>query len=176
MTKQDPYVMLAKETLELYVRTGKRPDIHDYDLPKEMTDKKAGVFVSIKTKNGQLRGCIGTIYPYAKNIAEEIVNNAISAGTRDPRFYPVREEELSDLVYSVDVLMEPEKIESLNELDVKKYGVIVRKGFRSGLLLPDLEGVDTSEDQVRIALMKAGIGPHENYTMERFEVVRHGEP
>ena len=119
MTKQDPYVMLAKETLELYVRTGKRPDIHDYDLPKEMTDKKAGVFVSIKTKNGQLRGCIGTIYPYAKNIAEEIVNNAISAGTRDPRFYPVREEELSDLVYSVDVLMEPEKIESLNELDVK---------------------------------------------------------
>jgi AmmeMemoRadiSam system protein A len=176
MTKQDPYVMLAKETLELYVRTGKRPDIHDYDLPKEMTDKKAGVFVSIKTKAGQLRGCIGTIYPYAKNIAEEIVNNAISAGTRDPRFYPVREEELSDLVYSVDVLMEPEKIESLNELDVKKYGVIVRKGFRSGLLLPDLEGVDTPEDQVRIALMKAGIGPHENYTMERFEVVRHGEP
>lgn len=171
----DPYVMLAKKSLELYVKQRKITDAESLSLPKEMTENRAGVFVSIKTKNHMLRGCIGTISPYYKNIAEEIVHNAISAGTRDPRFPSVKEHELSNLVYSVDVLMEAEKIDTIAQLDVKRYGVIVRKGRRTGLLLPNLDGVDTKEEQVSIALSKAGIDPDDEYTMERFEVIRHGE-
>jgi AmmeMemoRadiSam system protein A len=169
--KEDEYVRLAREALEAYVRNRKFIDIPG-NLPAEMTERKAGVFVSIK-KNGKLRGCIGTIHPTTGNIAEEIIHNAISAGTRDPRFYPVEENELKDLIYSVDVLTEPEPIDTVEQLDVKKYGVIVKSGRRSGLLLPDLEGIDTPEDQVRIALQKAGINITEPYTMERFEVIRH---
>jgi uncharacterized protein (TIGR00296 family) len=111
--------------------------------------------------------------PTRENIASEIIHNAISAGIHDPRFNPVTEDELDDLVYSVDVLGEPEPISSMAELDVRRYGVIVRAGRRSGLLLPDLEGVDSPQEQVAIALQKAGIRPDEKYTMERFEVIRH---
>ncbi len=167
----DPYVKLAIETLETYVRTGNKIEIPE-DLPEEMLTDRAGVFVSLK-KYGELRGCIGTIAPTTINIAAEIIQNAISAGIRDPRFSPVRKEELSDLVYSVDVLGEPEPIESKKELNVKKYGVIVRSGYRTGLLLPNLEGVDTVDYQVSIALQKAGIRSNEPYEMERFEVIRH---
>ena len=168
---EDAYVALARLSLETYVRNKeivKPPD----NLPAEMLENRAGVFVSIK-KNGQLRGCIGTISPVRKNIAEEIIYNAISSGTEDPRFYSVEEDELSELVYSVDVLKKPQPINSMDELDVKRYGVIVRAGRKSGLLLPNLEGVDTPEEQVSIALKKAGISPDEEYKMERFEVVRH---
>lgn len=167
----DPYVRLAKETLEAYVRTGKQIPIPD-GLPAEMLTGRAGVFVSLK-KYGELRGCIGTIGPTTINTAMEIIQNAISSGTRDPRFHPVEEEELDELDYSVDVLMESEQIKSKAELDVKKYGVIVRSGRRSGLLLPNLEGVDTVDYQVDIALQKAGIRSGETYEMERFEVIRH---
>jgi AmmeMemoRadiSam system protein A/AmmeMemoRadiSam system protein B len=167
----DPYVQLAADTLEAYVRTGRKIGVPE-GLPDEMYTRRAGVFVSLK-KYGELRGCIGTIGPTTKNIAEEIIQNAISAGTRDPRFLPVEERELPDLVYSVDVLGEPEPIKSKAELDVKKYGVIVRSGYRSGLLLPNLDGVDSVDYQVDIALRKAGIGNNEPYKMERFEVVRH---
>ena len=137
-----------------------------------MLEEKAGVFVSIK-KNGQLRGCIGTIQPQRDNIAEEIIHNAISAGVRDPRFMPVDGSELGDLVYSVDVLEKHESVDTDDELDPKKYGVIVRSGLRSGLLLPNLEGIDTVREQIEIALQKAGIRPDEHYTLERFEVKRH---
>lgn len=167
----DPYVKLAVDTLETYIRTGKQMSVPS-DLPDELLTGRAGVFVSLK-KYGELRGCIGTISPTANSIALEIIRNAISAGTRDPRFSPVEEEELPDLVYSVDVLGEPEPIKSKEELDVKKYGVIVRSGYRTGLLLPNLEGVDTVDYQVDIALKKAGIRSNEHYKMERFEVIRH---
>ena len=168
---EDPYVALARKTLEMYVTDGTIMDEPDV-LPAEMAKKRAGVFVSIK-KSGQLRGCIGTTAPTRKNIAEEIIHNAVSAGTEDPRFNAVEESELDSLVYSVDVLGEAEVIDSMDDLDVKKYGVIVRAGRRSGLLLPDLEGVDTPEKQVSIALQKAGINNKEKYTMERFEVIRY---
>lgn len=168
---EDPRVALARKALEMYVTDGTVIDIPDV-LPEDMAKKRAGVFVSIK-KSGQLRGCIGTIAPVRRNIAEEIIYNAISAGTQDPRFIPVEEQELDTLVYSVDVLGEAEAISSLDELDVIKYGVIVRSGRRSGLLLPNLEGIDTPEKQVSIALQKAGIKPSEKYTMERFEVIRY---
>lgn len=168
---EDPHVALARKSLEMYVTSGTIIGLPDV-LPADMAGRRAGVFVSIK-KSGQLRGCIGTITPTRRNIAEEIIHNAISAGTEDPRFSPVEESELESLVYSVDVLEEPEVIDSMDELDVKKYGVIVRAGRRSGLLLPDLEGVDTPEKQVSIAMQKAGINPAEKYILERFEVIRY---
>ncbi|SHE70583.1 uncharacterized protein, PH0010 family/AmmeMemoRadiSam system protein A/AmmeMemoRadiSam system protein B [Caldanaerobius fijiensis DSM 17918] len=168
---EDPYVRLARQSLEYYLKN-RTPLPIPKDLPEEMLNKRAGVFVSIH-KDGDLRGCIGTIYPQRENVALEIIMNAISAGFEDPRFYPVEENELEDLVYSVDVLMPPEKVSSKDELDPKKYGVIVRCGYKSGLLLPDLEGVDTVDQQISIALKKAGIKPYEHYSIERFEVVRH---
>lgn len=169
--EHDPYVRLAIDTLETYVRTGRKLAVPD-GLPQEMQKNRAGVFVSLK-KHGELRGCIGTIGPTTGSVAEEIVQNAISAGTRDPRFPQVTVEELSQLVYSVDVLGEPEQIASKAQLDVKRYGVIVRSGYKSGLLLPNLEGVDTVDYQVDIALQKAGIRSGEPYKLERFEVIRH---
>ena len=124
-------------------------------------------------KDGNLRGCIGTIYPVCPTLAQEIINNAVSSGTRDPRFNPVKPSELDELVYSVDVLGETEDINSPSELDVKRYGVIVSKGYRKGLLLPNLDGVDTVEEQISIAKQKAGISPDESVKLQRFEVVRH---
>lgn len=168
---EDAYVHLARISLETYVTTGKRAKLPE-DLPEELTKRKAGVFVSLK-KQGSLRGCIGTIAPVTDSIAKEIFRNAVSSGTEDPRFPPVTEEELPELIYSVDVLAEPESIKYMTELDVLRYGVIVTAGRKRGLLLPNLEGVDTVEEQVAIAKKKAGIYDNEKITLERFEVVRH---
>ena len=169
--KEDAYVCLARYAAEHYVTRGTRALLPDL-LPEELTAKKAGVFVSLK-KHGNLRGCIGTISPVTGSIAEEILRNAVSACAEDPRFSPVRPDELPHLVYSVDVLSPAEAVVSLDMLDVKHYGVIVSSGHKRGLLLPDLEGVDTVEQQVDIACRKAGIRPDEKYRLERFEVVRH---
>ena len=169
---EDPWVKLARLSLETFVRTGKRLDSLPDGLPNEMTTKSAGAFVSLHA-HGQLRGCIGTTGPTTESVAWEIVQNAVSACSRDPRFAPVRVDELNNLEYSVDVLGEPEAISSPAELDVKRYGVIVSCGGRRGLLLPNLEGVDTIEQQVDIARQKGGISSQEKYTLERFEVVRH---
>ncbi|MDH4231221.1 MAG: AmmeMemoRadiSam system protein A [Nitrospirota bacterium] len=163
-------VELAKKTVEEYVRNR-----HEISTPGELIPEmtaKAGVFVSIK-KKGNLRGCIGTFMPHTENVAHEIIKNAISAATQDPRFEPVREDELNDLEYSVDVLTPPEKVGDISELDPKKYGVIVTHGSRKGLLLPDLEGVDSVEEQLRIAKMKAWIGPDEKVDIFRFTVSRY---
>lgn len=167
---EDEYVRLARETLEHYVKTGEFITVPSY-VTEDMLNEKRGVFVSLK-KDGELRGCIGTVFPAYDNITEEIMRNAIEAGERDPRFNPVEEEELYEIVYSVDVLMPAEK-SSKGMLDPKKYGVIVRSGYRTGLLLPDLSGVDTVDEQISIALKKAGIEEDENYSIERFEVIRH---
>ena len=137
-----------------------------------MYESRARVFVSIK-KEGQLRGCIGTIQAVRGNVAEEIVENAVSASSSDPRFSPVGPEELEKLTISVDVLGETQKIDSPDQLDVKRYGVVVTRGYRRGLLLPNLDGIDTVEDQIRIAKQKAGIGEQEEAQLERFEVIRH---
>lgn len=168
---EDAYVRLARYSLEYFVKNGRYAKLPD-NLPPEMTEKRAGVFVSLK-KHGELRGCIGTIAPVTDSIAEEIIRNAVSACSEDPRFEPVREEELDELVYSVDVLSPAEPIDSPDKLDPVKYGVIVTSGRKRGLLLPNLEGVDTVEQQIDIALRKAGINKNEKYTLERFEVVRH---
>ncbi len=165
-----PLVRLAREAVEEYVRHGRV-----VSPPQELTPEmrqRAGVFVSIK-KQGQLRGCIGTIAPTTGSVAEEVIKNAIAAATEDPRFYPVRPEELDELIYSVDVLSEPERVSGPEDLDPKKYGVIVVKGYRKGLLLPDLEGVDTVQEQLRIAKLKAGIGEDEDCEIYRFTVKRY---
>lgn len=170
---EDPYVQLARASLEAYVREGTRIRV-PAGLPQELTGTRAGCFVSLKV-DGALRGCIGTIAPTRASLAEEICANAISAGTRDPRFSPVRAHELDDLVYDVDVLTAPEAISSPDELDPSRYGVIVSaSGGRRGLLLPDLDGVDTVEEQLRIAAQKGQISlDFDDYSLERFEVVRH---
>ncbi len=170
MINKNPYVSLARRTIELYVREGKVLQIPD-DTPDELLSTRAGAFVTLY-KNGQLRGCIGTISPVRPSLAEEIIRNAISASTEDPRFPSVKPDELSELDISVDVLGEAEEIDSIDDLDPERYGVIVTSGYRRGLLLPNLEGIDSAEEQVSIALRKAGIYRGE-YTLERFEVIRH---
>lgn len=169
----DQYVRLAKNSIDLYIREGRVYKPSADELTEEMNTSRAGAFVSIH-EQGELRGCIGTIEPVRRNLAEEIISNAISASTKDPRFEAVSEEELDQLEINVDVLTAPQPISSQAELDVKKYGVIVEKGYRRGLLLPDLEGVDSVEYQVSIAKRKAGIGEHEKGVhLYRFEVIRH---
>jgi len=167
--EQHPLVQLARKTIESYVREG-TTIAPPAELTPEM-QQQAGVFVSLHA-HGDLRGCIGTFQATTPNVAQEVIRNAIHAATQDPRFAPVRPNELADLDISVDVLTSPEPIDSLEQLDPKRYGVIVQSGWRRGLLLPDLEGVDTVEYQVDIARRKAGIGPHEAVKLFRFEVKR----
>ena len=170
-SQEDEYVRLARYALEAYVKTGV-PVKLPKELPGELTSRQAGVFVSLK-KHGKLRGCIGTIAPVTGSVAEEILRNAVSAGMSDPRFPQVKVSELEALVYSVDVLSTPEAIGSANALDSRRYGVIVTKGHKRGLLLPNLDGVDSVEQQIAIAKQKAGIATDEACELQRFEVVRH---
>ncbi len=163
---------LARAVLKYYLREGRLPDL-SRDLPPEYDDR-AGVFVSLK-KQGNLRGCIGTVEPVRENLAAEIAANAIAAAQRDPRFPPVEQAELTDLTISVDILGPMERIRSEEELDPRRYGVMVRSGGRSGLLLPNLEGIDTVAEQVGIARRKAEIGPAEPVELFRFKVTRYGE-
>jgi AmmeMemoRadiSam system protein A len=166
--QRNPMAELARKAVEKYVRYGK------VFKPRKLTAEmksKAGVFVSIK-KHGELRGCIGTFMPMSANVAEEIVANAIGSATQDPRFVPIGVAELDDLKYSVDVLTRPEPVQSVDQLDPKKYGIIVESGFKRGLLLPDLERVDTVEEQIIICRAKAGISTGEPIKLYRFQVKR----
>jgi len=163
-----PLARLAKRTVETFVKEDKIPE------PEELTPEmkqKTGVFVSIH-KFGQLRGCIGTFEPTQDNVAEETIANAISSATRDPRFPPVAASELDDLEYNVDILTEPEPVEDKSQLDANRYGVIVESRFQRGLLLPDLEGVDSVERQIEICRLKAGIAADQPVTLYRFQVRR----
>lgn len=165
-----PYVQLAVEAIRKHLAEGEILEATEDRDPSFR--RKAGVFVSIK-KAGRLRGCMGTIEPAQSNLAREIVYNAISAACQDPRFPPVSAEELPDLRVSIDVLGTPERVDDLAELDPKNYGLIVRRGDKRGLLLPDLEGVETSVQQVSIAKRKAGIDPAEDCDLERFATERY---
>lgn len=164
-----PIVELARRAVEEFVRSGRFAE--PPERPEGVLAEQAGVFVCLK-KHGALRGCIGTIAPVTENAARETVRNAIAAATEDTRFLPVQESELPELEYSVDVLSPAEPVEDAGQLDPRRYGVIVSKGARRGLLLPDLDGVDTAGEQIRIAAMKAGIDPEEGFEVERFEVKR----
>jgi AmmeMemoRadiSam system protein A len=175
MNESHPLVKLARKTIELHVTQQTEPD-RPHDLTPEM-QYQAGAFVTIH-RHGQLRGCIGTIQPTRENVAEEVIQNAISAATRDPRFSPIRRDELSDLDVKVDVLGEPEEVHSPEELDPRRYGLIIQSEthpWKRGLLLPDLEGIDTVEKQIYWTRHhKAGItDPKEPVKMFRFEVKRY---
>jgi AmmeMemoRadiSam system protein A len=165
-----PYVRLARQAVDNYVRY--HQVVEPFDLTPEMR-RRAAAFVSIK-KLGDLRGCIGTVEPAYVDLAHEVIQNAIAAATRDPRFEPVAESELPHLTYSVDVLSPPEHIDGPEALDPRRYGVIVQSGRRRGLLLPDLPGVDSVEEQVAIARAKGGILPGEPADLYRFQVERYG--
>lgn len=169
-TSNDPLVKLAYETVKCFVSEGIVPNAPELLGAFPL---RSGCFVSIHTRaSGDLRGCIGTIEPVQESLAEEVIHNAIAAATQDPRFSPIKENELRGLEISVDVLFPPEPA-TFDELDPKRYGVVVSQGYKRGLLLPDLEGVDSVQEQVRIACMKAGINPASSFALERFEVVRH---
>ncbi len=168
-----PLVKLAKGAVELYIREGKALHVREEDLTPELK-LQAGVFVCLKVC-GMLRGCIGTFQPVERDVAHEVVRNAISAATCDPRFPAACINELDAIEYSVDVLTPPERIRDSSELDPRRYGVIVQSGGRRGLLLPDLEGVDTVEYQISIAMQKAGIPPGTPVELSRFEVKRYHE-
>lgn len=162
-------VELARRSVEEFVKTGRVLPV-PAPLPAEFA-RKAGVFVCLK-KRGQLRGCVGTFMPCFENIAEETIRNAVSAATHDSRFLPVKEDELRELAYSVDVLSAPEKVSSTGDLNPRDFGVILVSGRKKGLLLPDLEGVDSVDEQLRITRMKAGILPDEEVEIFRFRVER----
>ncbi len=170
----DAYVKLAKNTVEAFIKTKKIPPLPK-DLPPEMLKKRAGAFVSIHAKKGILRGCVGTFTPTKPNLALEIVTNAISSATQDPRFSPISQKELDSLTYSIDVLSPP-KPATRKQIDPQKYGLIITaEDGRKGLLLPDIPGVDTPEQQITICRQKAGIKPKEKVTFQTFSVERHGE-
>lgn len=175
MTKSHPLVVLAQEAIERFVKYGERMDLPD-DLPSELR-RPAGAFVTIR-QQGALRGCIGTTQPTCSTVAEEVIRNAISSASRDHRFRPVTIDELGGLDVKVDVLSEMELVEDPGQLDPKRYGLLVQSEIdprKRGLLLPDLEGIDTVEDQIHwTRYHKAGItDPDEPVRMYRFEVIRH---
>ena len=171
---EDPIVRLARYTVETYVTTQEPVSVIPSDVPPELLTQRAGAFVSLH-ENGRLRGCIGSIGPAQRSLAEEILHNAVSAASRDPRFDPVSKEELPHIVYSVDVLGPLTPVHDVKKLDAKKYGVLVKSRYddRRGLLLPNLDGVDTPDQQIAIARRKGDIRPDEPVELWKFEVVRH---
>jgi len=182
-------VQLARKAIEVYLEKGEIISPSN-TLPKEFLEKKAGTFVTIM-KNGKLRGCIGTYLPLRQNIAKEVISNAIAAATEDYRFGPIRKEELSYFSYTVYVLNEPELVKDISELNPKEYGIIVKtipitnpnstdvvfnghSPYKSGLLLPDLKDIDTSEKQISIACQKGGIDPQkEKILIYKFTVKKY---
>lgn len=174
-----PLVSLAERAIIEYVKHGQRLELGTADPLAgeigESQNERAGTFVSIHKKNGELRGCIGTFVPVRANVVDEVIENSIASASRDPRFYPIQEWELQDLDISVDVLSEPEPVGSVGELDPHTFGVIVadQTGERRGLLLPMLEQVQTAEQQVAIARQKASIGAQEPIQLYRFRVHRY---
>ena len=167
-----PYILLAKQAIENYVEKEEIVSLPE-DLPEELSKKRAGTFITIM-KNGDLRGCIGTYLPTKENVAKEIIANAIAAATEDYRFGPIQKEELPYLSYTVYLLSKPELVKNIKDLDPQKYGIIIKTGLKSGLLLPDLEEVDTVEKQISIACQKGGIDPtKEKILIYKFTVKKY---
>ncbi|MDL2266429.1 AmmeMemoRadiSam system protein A [Desulfovibrio sp. OttesenSCG-928-G15] len=173
-----PYPQLARQVIDARLNNRPAPELATAQAPADAPDiwkTPSGCFVSIKNKDGSLRGCIGTFMPTKSTLFEELRDNAVAASTRDPRFTPMQAAELENVRISVDVLGPPERIHSLSQLDPKKYGVIITQGNKRGLLLPDLEGVDTVDRQVGIAAQKAGIRDMQDIELYRFTVERYKE-
>lgn len=163
-------LLLARQVLEVHL-AGR--DWHKV-APPACTRPSRGCFVSLKL-GGRLRGCVGTVLPARGTLEEEVAENAVASATRDPRFAPLERVELAHVRLSIDLLTAPEPVAGLDELDARRYGVLLRNGPRLGVLLPDIPGVDTPEQQVAICMEKAGLPPTASYALERFEVERFGE-
>lgn len=168
--QESRFVSLARNAILHYLNDTEI--IFDDRLTHEMLNTRAGTFVSIK-KNGALRGCMGTVGPTEDNMAMEIVANAIKAAFEDPRFPPLTIDDLEDIQLSVDVIHMPEVVEDVSDLDPKKYGIIITSGYKRGVLLPDLESIDTTDEQIRIACQKGDIRPTDPVVIQRFEVSRY---
>jgi len=174
VVKEEKYITdLARRAVEEYIVSGREAEIVEKELP-EILKREAGVFVTLK-KDGKLRGCMGTFKPVQKNAAYEIISNAMTAAENDPRFPEVEKEELNEISISVDILSEPESVRDKSELDPKKYGILVKGGHQTGLLLPDLEGIETAEKQLNIAKRKAGLREDADVEIYRFTVSRFEE-
>jgi hypothetical protein len=172
--KEEKFITdLARRAVEEYIISGKEAEFEESELP-EILKKEAGVFVTLK-KNGNLRGCMGTFRPVQKNAAYEIISNAMTAAENDPRFPEVEKEELNELSISVDILSKPERVRDKSELDPKKYGILIKGGHQTGLLLPDLEGIETVEKQLNVAKRKAGLRKDAEVEIYRFTVSRFDE-
>lgn len=174
-SEDHPCARLARETVTRLLEGRPLPASGTEAAPSELWAERRACFVSIKTRSGALRGCIGTLAPSQRSLDREIIANAVSAATRDPRFPPMTREELPGVLFSVDVLSDPEPVTDLADLDPGEWGVIVSKDGRRGVLLPDLEGVDTVEEQLAIAARKAGIADLRGISVERFRVDRFKE-
>jgi len=175
----EPYTALARQTIETFAKTGKEIPVPD-NLPEDFYRSNKGAYVTIyEIKDGKkrLRGCVGTFEPVCRNIAEEIIRSAILASQRDNRFLPVTKDELAHLAYEVSLLEPPQQIYSSDQLDPKTYGVIVQAhDDRCGLLLPDIEGVNTPLEQIQIAARKGGIDPErDKFSLWRFAVTKYSE-
>ncbi|MFW5961888.1 MAG: AmmeMemoRadiSam system protein A [bacterium] len=172
--KEEQFITdLARRAVEEYIISGKEVEVEEKELPP-ILKKEAGVFVTLK-KNGSLRGCMGTFRPVQKNAAYEIISNAMTAAENDPRFPEVQKEELNEIKISVDILSEPEQVIDKSELDPKKFGILVKGGHQTGLLLPDLDGINTAEKQLDIAKKKAGLREDAEVEIYRFKVSRFEE-
>ncbi|MDR1043850.1 MAG: AmmeMemoRadiSam system protein A [Candidatus Adiutrix sp.] len=172
-----PFPRLARLTLEKHL-AGRPVDdslLKEIEAPADLWRPRRACFVSIKTLGGGLRGCVGTVFPVQGDLAREIMANAISAATRDPRFPPLRPREMGEVSFSVDVLSPPEPVDSPAELNPACWGVIVSRGEQRGLLLPDLEGVETVDQQLAIAARKAGLSSLKGVSLQRFSVDRYRE-
>ncbi len=171
----DPFVAMARQSIACHLEGKNDKSMGTIISEDNLMKRPRACFVSLKTSEGQLRGCIGTVTPLRESLAEEIFDNSISAATRDPRFPPVSRRELDELLVSVDILSEPYEVDNIEDLDVKRFGIIVEKGYRRGVLLPDLDGVTNIEQQIAIATSKAGISDPKGIIIYRFTVERHSE-
>ncbi|MCD4664915.1 MAG: AmmeMemoRadiSam system protein A [Bacteroidales bacterium] len=170
------YTKIALETIRHFLQVGNTKKLQIQNIPEELFTIRRGCFVSLHRLNGELRGCIGTIEPSHLNIYQEIIHNAVAASTRDTRFDSVTISELNEIELSVDVLTLPEKINSLDDLDIQIFGIIVSDNkYKRGILLPDIKGIESIDHQIQIAQKKAGLAetPIENLSIYRFTSTRY---
>ncbi|HET8931947.1 MAG TPA: AmmeMemoRadiSam system protein A [Polyangiales bacterium] len=163
---------VAREAIEQSLSGG---DLPAYTPLPEPWREPRGVFVTLRKQTGALRGCVGHLSPTGRTLLDEVAACAIAAAERDTRFRPVSARELPSLRIEISLLSPSEPVSDHSQLDPRRYGVIVSCGGARGVLLPDVEGVDTVEDQIRIAADKGGLPANRPWEIERFEVLKHAE-
>jgi len=154
--QKNQLLSITKKTVEEYVKNGK---VLDFTVSDERLNWKEGAFVTLH-KDGNLRGCIGQIIPSEDPLWQVVRDMAIEAATDDPRFSPVSEDELKKLDYEVSVLSTPKKIDDWKKIELGKHGVIVKRGYSSGVFLPqvaDETGWNLEKFLSELCSQKAGL-------------------